>query len=668
MRRIAHLSWLLLALAPAATALINPKFTPIDLVAQSERILQLEAGPAPADGAVPLRLVKCLKGAALKTAPTLDLSQTAKPQADAFRETVGREGKPLGLLFIGKLGQEAGDGAAGEPQDQKAIAFLSVRGLWFRLVEGPNGAWLLDARDDKMQSCWAGGTDMLLRAVDYIQADPRATVPAKAGVAWGEKKKVATLDGKAHGMIMVSLVPRLASPAVPRNPGDAKDPGTDARSDKPTVAPALLHILCETGDRLFQWDAGKETLLDVTAKHKLGAKSHAAAWGDFSADGRLGLASWDGHSLRLHLQKEDGTFEPKGAGIELKDGCIGLSVLDVGVKGRMGILVSTRAMPQLFIPDAAGVLKPAPLLVGSAGFSPSSSPSQERPEGRTPNEESLGAARACLVADFDGDAVADILQPFEKGALFYKGVKPGLFAPPQVLKGIGTGPGTAGAFLGDFDADGLLDVFVAAEEGCHLWHNLGGGKFEEALGFAGEAAYITKPKGLGGATGDINNDGRQDILILYEDRPPHIFFNRGFQAFGHAHELDIEEHNLLPESAQGQQAGILADLDGDGAQDLALVLANGDVWVILRESEPQPVGVRVGLAPGGSCGGPVTVAGTSGHQALGAWNVVAGTAEAFFARPAPGPIVIRWQFPGGKPQERTIEAKTGSAEIRIGAE
>jgi hypothetical protein len=648
MRRITALSSLLLALVPTASALINPKFTPVDLVEQAGQILQVEVGPADAGGGVPVRLVKCLKGAAPKTGPTLDLSQTAKPQADALRETVGREGKQLGLLFIGKLGGEGGDGGAGEQPAEKAVGFLSVRGLWFRLVEGPNGAWLLDARDDQMQSCWAGGTDMLLRAVDYIQAEPHAAVPAKAGVVWGEKKKAAKLEGKAHGMVTVSLVPTLPPPKlVP-----TLRVGTN-KSDAP-ASTSLLHVLCESGDRLFQWDAAKETPADVTEKHKLAARSQAAAWGDFNADGRLDLASWDGRSLRFHLQKEDGTFEAKDSGIELKEGCIGLSVLDVGVKGRMGILVSTRALPVLLLPGPGGAF----------------ARNESLREWATPGFSSLGfgAARACLVADFDGDAVADILQPFEKGALFYKGIKPGAFAPPNPLKGIGTGPGTASAFLGDYDADGLLDVFVAAEEGCRIWQNLGGGRFEEALGCSGEAAYITKPKAFGGATGDVNNDGRQDFLVLYEDRPPHVFFNRGFRSFGHAHELDIEEHNLLPEAAQGQQAGILTDFDGDGAQDLALVLANGEFWVILREAEPQPVGVRVSLPVGGPWGGPVTVAGACGRQALGAWNVIAGAAEAFFARPAPGPIQIRWQFPGDKPQERTVEAKAGSVQFRIGAE
>jgi hypothetical protein len=139
-----------------ALALINVKFTPIDLVGQAGQILEVEVGPVDAAGGVAVRVAKCLKGAEPKTALTLDLTQTAKPQADALREAVGREGKQLGLLFTGKLAQEGGDEGAGEGPGEKAIGLLSLRGAWFRLVEGPNGKWLLDALDTRMQTTWAG--------------------------------------------------------------------------------------------------------------------------------------------------------------------------------------------------------------------------------------------------------------------------------------------------------------------------------------------------------------------------------------------------------------------------------------------------------------------------------------------------------------------------------
>ena len=71
---------------------------------------------------------------------------------------------------------------------------------------------------------------------------------------------------------------------------------------------------------------------DVTSKLALRSKSSVFAWGDFNRDGKLDLASWDGKELRIHWQKADGTFAAAAvkAGDALKNGCLSLSILDVG--------------------------------------------------------------------------------------------------------------------------------------------------------------------------------------------------------------------------------------------------------------------------------------------------------------------------------------------------
>ena len=49
-----------------------------------------------------------------------------------------------------------------------------------------------------------------------------------------------------------------------------------------------------------------------------------------------------------------------------------------------------------------------------------------------------------------------------------------------------------GAAIGDYDNDGLEDVFITAVGGNHLFHNLGHGKFAE----------VTSAAGVGGSTND----------------------------------------------------------------------------------------------------------------------------------------------------------------------
>jgi hypothetical protein len=209
--------------------------------------------------------------------------------------------------------------------------------------------------------------------------------------------------------------------------------------------------------------------------------------------------------------------------------------------------------------------------------------------------------------------------------------------------------------VGDYDHDGLLDVFVAGEAGCGIWQNRGRLKFEEALEQSGEAAYITKPAAFGGVTCDINNDGRQDFLVSYTRSAPQLFFNRGFRSFGHAHGVDLHEKALLAKASKGTSAGVVADFDGDGAQDMIVVLPDGEAWAFFRKvAGGSALSLSVALPADGTVTGPVSVTGWQGKRCLGTWNVVRGTSEAFFAPETKGPVTLRWTMPGGKAQEKKV--------------
>jgi hypothetical protein len=206
--------------------------------------------------------------------------------------------------------------------------------------------------------------------------------------------------------------------------------------------------------------------------------------------------------------------------------------------------------------------------------------------------------------------------------------------------------------------DGRTDVFGVAEDGCRLWHNRAGRaagelRFEQTVHISGEVAYISKPGGLWGNTCDVNNDGRQDVFFVYGEVPqqgPHIFFNRGFRSFGHAHDIDVTERTLLERlETKGQQHGIVADFTGDGAQDMAVVLKGGELYFFPRAPGKQtPLCARAWLPPGGATVGPVKVTGWNERRCLGAWNVTAGSEEGFFGQSMTGPIRLKWRLPGAK--------------------
>lgn len=500
-------------------AFINPNFSPVHLMEQSETVLAISFDKPLKDGKAEATVVKALKGEKPAKPLVFDLGASAFPAQGKEVEAMIADGAREAMLFTGQFG-EGGGGAAAEG----AKGMLHVCGMWVVFNGNEDGSWDLEKIDSHMMGTWAGSTDMLRRAIDYILSDPDADVPVRSNAEWDTAVKFATIEGKVTGAIPVECDGKLA-----------------------------LYVACDKGDMLFPWK-----------------------------DGKL-------------------VGEPQDTGL-------------------------ARAKTNVPI-DLAKV-------------------------------SDVGAQGAVFYADFDGDGLPDILQMFERAACFYKGTAPGKFAEP-VKTQLALGKGKSTAQIGDYDADGLLDVFCSAEDGNHLWHNLGGGKFVNRLSptlsrsMSGEIDYISKPGGVDGMTGDVNNDGRQDILVAYAEMAPHIFFDRGFRSFGHAHEIDLAEQKLLEEASKGQQACALADFTGDGAQDLVIVLTNGDAWLFPRRVVGKALSVSVSL--GKDAPDPLLVVGYAGKRCLGAWNVTRGGNPAFFGLTDAGTVTLKWKLPTGEEKSAKVD-------------
>ncbi|MFW6152301.1 MAG: FG-GAP repeat domain-containing protein, partial [Verrucomicrobiota bacterium] len=547
--RIFAMVAVLFGLGVCAKALINPNFTPIHLVKQSGVIAEVRFDFPIKDHKLTGKL-NFLKGKSENKTFKFDFSTGMEDQVRYVeKEIVEPAGDTPALLFIGKDQEDTEEGTEEDTSDDAyaiengqsvefeteelgaSKALLHTSGQWLIFYQNKEGVWEFDKLDASMtslQATWAGATEMLNECVRYILEDPYANVPVRAGAEWAPAQQVGKVSGKAHGAGLVEL-----SPGKP-----------------------YLHVAAESGDRLYSADEGDD-YKDLTSSHKLEAASFVYAWGDLNGDKRIDLLSWDGKALSIHEQGSKGVFTKKPVkDVTLKDGCIGLTIMDIGQPGKPGVLINTGNVPELWTPSDGKRRK-----ISDKDF-----------EGGE-----MGKAGRCIVADLDNDTVPDILQMMENGSLFYKGSSPGKFKEPRVSNAA-LGQGKSWAFLGDYDHDLRFDVFTVNETSKQLWNNQGEAKFAGTVGWAGELAYIGQPGGIDGMTGDINNDGRQDILMAYSHQAPHLFFNRGFRSFGHAHMLDVAENSLLVPSEKGQQAGCLADLNGDGGQDMVLVLKNGEVW------------------------------------------------------------------------------------------
>lgn len=592
--------------ASFVSALINPNFTPIDLVNSAETIILLKLSPADTKGNVTCEIKRVLKGNA-KVGDKLVLDLTTSPQEEYVKliknalQTIGDE--PV-LLFVGM--DEAGQPAS----------FLNLRAQWFKVnKKDDNREYELMEVDEKMAGTWAGSSDMLLRVVDYILTDPNPDVPVRVGSSWGDKIKAGNISGKFYKFLAVDI--------------DGK-------------GKLSLFVCAETGDKVYTYDGKAKKFDEISSKLKISTRSTLAVCGDFNGDKLLDIASWNNNGLSILLRQSDGVFGgtivDKSETIGNK--CTGLSIVDVGKSPRAGLLVTSSSGAVLVWLNEDNTFGFKKLTHVGVDVS------------------KLGATGKSLVADFDGDSLPDIIQLFEKGSIVYKGKQKGEFAE-GVSCAVALGSGRTDAAVGDYDADGMFDILCAAEDRPYLWHNMGNFNFVETLEVCGSLAYISKPGSFSCGTCDINNDGRQDLYLLYSEMGPQIFFNRGFRTFGFCIELCANFETVLTDGDKGQQAGIIADFDGDGAQDFALALPNGDIWVIFRSEEDLNLHALVELPLGGQYVGPVSVRGWHEKRSLGAWNVYAGGDKAFFGVTEPGHCRIEWHFPGktNQSKEITVEDK-----------
>jgi hypothetical protein len=592
---------LLLLWTLSARALINPNYTPVDLVRQSETILRVELAAGPA-GSLQLAGLAALKGEAPERL-TLEVDRADPGAVKHLAEALGG-GKRPALLFLGDFSAARSDGNNDAPGAGKTpVGVLHVGLTWFAL--NLSGEKLL-LQDDPLalNTVWAGSNTMLEEVIDYVQNDYRAELPVKVGIQWAADLKLADVPGKVHACAAVELF----------------EPGR----------PCLL-ILADSGDRLFRFD-GDGKLIEVTAETALKTKSRCAACGDFNGDGRPDLACSGGTGITLLLKDGSGRLEPTPLDAELPGECIGLAAIGRG-GGKTGLLVSTPAAPLLLVPGDKGKWEVTPLYAVP---------------------QSAGRARPCVAADFDGDGLCDVLQTRAEGAWLYRGTDEGFAAPePACTTPLSDSP--AASFVGDFDADGLLDVVVPRRSCCSLLVNLGGGRFRDALREAGEIEYNSlQSETAAGSWCDLNNDGRQEFVLFSPDVGYQPYFNRGFRCFGYAAEIDAQNTELPGAEAarRGQQAGVVADFNADGAQDLAFVGADGQAWVLWRDAS-KGRNLRVSVLPPSGEHGPVNVLGFDGTRPLGAQPAATGV-SAFFCRRSKGPIKLQWRSGPGEVQNAQV--------------
>ena len=312
-----------------------------------------------------------------------------------------------------------------------------------------------------------------------------------------------------------------------------------------------LDIFLVNGWRLEGFPAGSEptshlfrnnrdgTFTDVTVKAGVGHSGwgQGVCIGDYDNDGWEDLfVTCYGKNVLYH-NNGDGTFTDvsqkagvAGKGTRWNTGC---AFVDYDRDGRLDLFVANYIDMDLAtapVPESGPCLYKGVLVAcGPPGLQGGKNILYHNNGDGTFTDvsEAAGIFRAngtyglgVLTADFDNDGWPDIYVANDSTAsALYHNKKNGTFEDVAIEAGCALSPdgkpqAGMGVSAGDYDLDGNLDLLKTnfAGDTPSLYHNLGGGNFEDATFAAGLGAH-TQFLGWGCGFLDFDNDGWPDILI-----------------------------------------------------------------------------------------------------------------------------------------------------------
>jgi tetratricopeptide (TPR) repeat protein len=309
------------------------------------------------------------------------------------------------------------------------------------------------------------------------------------------------------------------------------------------------------GRAILYRNRGDGTFEDVTSRAGVGSDrwTTASGFGDLDGDGDLDLVvvtyvesdpknvpdcrdplgkpmhcppgHFPAQTDHLFRNNGDGTFTEfaKEAGFDVPAGLgLGLAIVDLDGDGKLDVFVANDAAPNFFFRNLGGLKFEEVGVTAGLAY-----------DGTGRATASMGV----IADDLDGDGRVDIfhtnflnepntLHSNLGGGLFDDTtLRAGLDAPSRPVTGFGT------AAL-DVDNDGKLDVFVAnghvddrpwaghpMAQRPHLYHGAGRGRYELVPPPSADSYFARTVVGRGAAAGDLDGDGRVDLVVVHRDAP-----------------------------------------------------------------------------------------------------------------------------------------------------
>jgi hypothetical protein len=284
-----------------------------------------------------------------------------------------------------------------------------------------------------------------------------------------------------------------------------------------------------------------------------GSAANGIAVTDVNGDGKPDVLVVNGDAVGVLLGNADGSFQPAVI-YNYSGGAAGLAVADLNGDGKPDLAAAGGTAVSVLIGKGDGTFQPA-VTYGSGGESASS----------------------IAIGDVNGDGKPDLIV----GNL-YAGI--GNYSRGSVGLLLGNGDGTFqgpisfdsggeyayGVTVGDVNVDGKLDLFVANQcwdanctsGGVAVFLGKGDGSFQPA------ATYLSG--GLGSdfvAVGDVNGDGRLDLLVANHDSPD--FYSNGTVGvlLGNGNGT-FQSAASYTSGGAGPRSLAVGDVNGDGNPDL----------------------------------------------------------------------------------------------------
>ena len=318
---------------------------------------------------------------------------------------------------------------------------------------------------------------------------------------------------------------------------------------------------------LFRGDLGRFIETTASAGLALRGRPMAAAFGDFDNDGRLDLyvaaTGHGGGGPALFRNEGRGRFRDVAVSAGLADsapppgpGVARALFVDLDHDGDVDLFLATAAGSRAYRNNLDGTFRELAAQMGLAGAG--------APIG----------SRDAAVGDFDGDGHTDLVVVGDDGRTrLFHNLGQGHFQDVTATSGLAAVSHAGAVAVGDYDNDGLLDLFVTSLDGTgpSLYHNRGDGTFERDARAGELGRKLRGVAGLDAAFFDFDNDGRLDLIVVGKPAAPG---GRGVFLFRNDGARGFEDYSRILPPADSLRAGravAVADYDQDGDLDLIVV-------------------------------------------------------------------------------------------------